>query len=109
MNLIMMRFRILPLVVSIATVSILQLEPVEAQSKNPAVTPQARVEEWWFARHTENIGQMSKGDIDLLMVGDSITQNFESIGIKPNRALGDAHFAEIRQHAAARHGAQIAH
>ena len=82
MNLIMMRFRLLPLVVSIATVSILQLEPVEAQSKNPAVTPQARIEEWWFARHTENIGQMSKGDIDLLMVGDSITQNFESIGVK---------------------------
>jgi lysophospholipase L1-like esterase len=45
---------------------------------NPAVTPQPRIEDWWFARHAEKMTLMKKGDIDLLMVGDSITHNFES-------------------------------
>ncbi len=64
--------------------SALQVEGAEAQpaKKGPAVTPQPRITEWWFARHAEKIGQMSKGDIDLLMVGDSITHNFESVGAK---------------------------
>ena len=46
----------------------------------PAITPQPRLEEWWFTRHAENIGKMSKGEFDLLMLGDSITHNFESVG-----------------------------
>ena len=83
----------LPLVVSIAVLSLFPIEQVEAQSgektpeaqpakKSPAVTPQGRIVQWWFARHAEKIGEMSKGDIDLLMVGDSITHNFESVGAK---------------------------
>jgi len=54
-------------------------EPPVAMT-GPAVTPLPRVVDWWFARHAEKIGLMSKGDIDLLMVGDSITHNFESVG-----------------------------
>lgn len=48
--------------------------------EGPAVTPQPRLEEWWFSRHAEHIGQMKEGEFDLLMVGDSITHNFESVG-----------------------------
>jgi len=72
------------LVAFIVIVPVLQVEGVEAQAakKNHAVIPQCRIVEWWFARHAKNIGQMSKGDIDLLMVGDSITHNFESVGAK---------------------------
>ena len=47
----------------------------------PSVTPQPRLEEWWFARHAENIGKMSKGEFDLLMLGDSITHNFEKLSL----------------------------
>ena len=59
-----------------------QAEKASAQSteKNPAITPQPRVVEWWFKRQAEKIAEMSKGEIDLLMVGDSITNNFDSIG-----------------------------
>lgn len=46
----------------------------------PAVTPQPRIEQWWFARHAEHIGQMKDGEFDVLMVGDSITHNWESVG-----------------------------
>ena len=68
---------------ALVTMSILSLAgKVSAQAieKNPAVTPQPRIVEWWFARHTQKIAAMSKGEIDLLMVGDSITNNFDSIG-----------------------------
>ena len=65
-----------------ATVSIHQTEGVEDKPAKPnhAVIPAPRISEWWFARQAKNIGAMSKGDIDLLMVGDSITHNFESVG-----------------------------
>ncbi|MBL49306.1 MAG: hypothetical protein CMP28_10165 [Roseibacillus sp.] len=54
----------------------------ENTTNGPAVTPQPRVEEWWFKRHAEKIGAMKEGEYELLMVGDSITHNFESIGEK---------------------------
>jgi beta-glucosidase len=62
--------------------SLLQIEKVAAEpaEKNPAVTPQPRIVEWWFARQAQKIAEMSKGEIDLLMVGDSITNNFDSVG-----------------------------
>ncbi|MDP6634473.1 MAG: GDSL-type esterase/lipase family protein [Phycisphaerae bacterium] len=65
-----------------AVFSLPQVEGVEAKGAKPnhAVIPAPRISEWWFARQAQNIGAMSKGDIDLLMVGDSITHNFESIG-----------------------------
>ena len=52
----------------------------EADPDNPAVTPQPRLEEWWFERHAKKIGEFKKENVDLLMVGDSITHNFESVG-----------------------------
>ena len=57
--------------------------------RGPAVTPQPRIEQWWFARHAEHVGQMKAGSFDLLMVGDSITQNFEGVGA----AVWKEHFA----------------
>ncbi len=52
--------------------------------KHQSVRPAPRIAEWWFARQAEKIGLMNKGDIDLLMVGDSITNNFENekVGLK---------------------------
>ena len=78
----MKQIHILSLVASIALVSILQAEQAAAPpvKENPAVVPQGRIEEWWFARQAEKIGIMSKGDVDLLMIGDSITHGFEGIG-----------------------------
>lgn len=59
-------------------------EPATSAPKHHAVIPEPRIADWWFARQAEKIGLMSKGDIDLLMVGDSITQNFENekVGLK---------------------------
>jgi len=59
-------------------------ETAPSAPKHQAVVPAPRIAEWWFARQAEKIGLMSKGDIDLLMVGDSITHNFENeeVGLK---------------------------
>ena len=78
----MLRPIMINLAIFIAMATVLQVERVKAQpaEKSPAVTPQPRIVEWWFARHGQKIAEMSKGDIDLLMVGDSITNNFDSVG-----------------------------
>ncbi len=66
------------LVVSFTALHVQGADAKPPTKKGPAVTPQPRISEWWFARQAEKIGLMSKGDIDLLMVGDSITHNFEN-------------------------------
>jgi lysophospholipase L1-like esterase len=61
-----------------------QAEPATSVPKHKSVIPAPRIAEWWFARQAEKIGLMSKGDINLLMVGDSITNNYENekVGLK---------------------------
>ncbi|MEC7725322.1 MAG: GDSL-type esterase/lipase family protein [Planctomycetota bacterium] len=63
-----------------ASISAMSTCPAQQDAKSPAITPQPRAEEWWVKRHAEKVAEMGKGGIDLLMVGDSITQNFESVG-----------------------------
>lgn len=53
-------------------------------TKHPAaVTPEAQtsdyVDEWWMLRHQAKLNEVKlrQGDIDLLMIGDSITQGWE--------------------------------
>jgi lysophospholipase L1-like esterase len=62
-------------------VSVLHAEKAAAPpvKENHAVVPQCRIDEWWFARQAEIIGEM-KGDVELIMVGDSITHGFDGIG-----------------------------
>jgi beta-glucosidase len=60
---------------------------VQAQQAPPAaqihaITPQSRDEAWWLTRHAEKSDEMSKRDIDLLMIGDSITHSFDGAGAK---------------------------
>ena len=61
-----------------------QAKQATSVPKHQAIVPAPRISEWWFARQAEKIGLMSKGDVDLLMVGDSITHNFENekVGLK---------------------------
>ncbi|MEM7233953.1 MAG: GDSL-type esterase/lipase family protein [Planctomycetota bacterium] len=58
-------------------------DDAKKNAKNePAITPQPRIVDWWFKRHAEKIGELAKNEIDLMMIGDSITHNFESVGEK---------------------------
>lgn len=46
-----------------------------------AVTPVPRPEkEWWLPRHQAILERMAQGNVDLLMIGDSITHRWENAG-----------------------------
>ena len=58
--------------------------PADAGVEHPSTTAQVRLASWWFARHAEKIAEIEAANdpkkdkkIELLMVGDSITNNFD--------------------------------
>ena len=50
---------------------------ISAQAANKAIDPVDKKDDWWVQRQTENVDQMSKGDIELLLIGDSITHGWD--------------------------------
>ncbi len=50
-----------------------------AEAESVATKPVSRMKEgWWAKRHAEKVELAKKGNVDLLLVGDSITHNFEN-------------------------------
>ncbi len=58
-----------------------------ARDKPPlAAVPISRLElPWWRARHEAKLAEAHRGPVDLLLLGDSITQDYESAGPEPFR------------------------
>lgn len=55
-----------------------------------AVSPAPRsTPEWWAPRHQAVLDRVAKGNIDLLMIGDSITHGWEN----PGKAMWDKYYA----------------
>ena len=59
----------------------------ELAKEHPSTVAQVRLASWWFDRHAEKIAEIEKSNnpkderkIELLMVGDSITNNFDKKG-----------------------------
>jgi len=50
-----------------------------AQGNSPLV-PVPQLEAWWTQRHEEKLAVVRRGGIDLLFIGDSITQGWETAG-----------------------------
>jgi len=48
------------------------------QAQNKALDPVDRKEDWWVNRHAANVEKMNQGDIELLMIGDSITHGWDN-------------------------------
>ncbi len=60
--------------------------PMKDPDPNPIPTnPSARTEPWWVARHKAKIEEVKKNgkSIELVMIGDSITQNYEKTNSDP--------------------------
>ncbi len=64
-----------------------RLATAQLSSSNPATNPVPRTESWWVTRHHEKLTEAQQGNIDLLFVGDSITQNYEKPGPPPHEVL----------------------
>ena len=55
-----------------------------------AVTPAVRPgKDWWMPRHQEKVDRVAQGNVDLLMIGDSITHSWEKSG----REVWDKYYA----------------
>lgn len=52
-----------------------------AQNISTALDPKPRPDEWWTKRHAEKCELMKQGNVDLLMIGDSITHGWENKGV----------------------------
>jgi len=48
-----------------------------AHAQNRAVEPIDRKDEWWVKRQAENVEKMNQGNIELLLIGDSITHGWD--------------------------------
>jgi len=65
----------------------------------PAVAPIARADSWWQQRHADKLAEAHAHPVDLLLLGDSITQDYEGTGPPPykdfravwQRFYGDRH------------------
>jgi lysophospholipase L1-like esterase len=52
----------------------------------PATLPISRLDlPWWKARHAAKLGEARAGRVDLVLLGDSITQDYEAAGPEPYR------------------------
>ena len=56
------------------------VEAKQPESVVPATQTAEWAVEWWGPRHAEKVREIKRGDIDLLMIGDSITHGWETRG-----------------------------
>ena len=61
-------------------------------STSPATLNEYWSKAWWLPRHKEKVARAQQGNIDLLMVGDSITHNWEN---KEGKSVWQSHFGDI--------------
>lgn len=52
----------------------------DAKRPNPAIKAEPRNAEWWTSRHAAMNKRVKEGNVDLLFIGDSITQGWEGAG-----------------------------
>lgn len=63
------------------------------QTQDVATTPAHRLnEDWWKQRHEQCVETTKKGGVDLVFLGDSITQGWEG----PGKATWDVEFAPLK-------------
>ena len=76
-----------------AAIDVAQLSLIPVLDRTPAaVVPVSRTESWWATRHEHALARVRQGDIDLLLIGDSITQGWDDEG----RHIWDAYYGHRR-------------
>jgi beta-glucosidase len=60
--------------------------------KIPAIVPAPQTAGWWMPQHERNVARVRQGSVDLLMIGDSITQGWGDEG----RRVWECYYAHRR-------------
>jgi len=71
-----------PLFLSLLLLALLAAPAIAQKAENTAVVPVPREGARWTNRHQAMNQRVAKGNVDLLMIGDSITQGWEGAGRK---------------------------
>jgi lysophospholipase L1-like esterase len=69
-------------------------DPPKSEASNPATIPSGRLDvPWWAARHRAVLQRVSEGSVDLVFIGDSITQRLDDPRLSRlwNWYYGDRH------------------
>lgn len=70
-----------------------QLRLTQVFDRNPAAAvPVPQTAPWWTTRHEHVLGRIHQGEVDLLLIGDSITQGWEDVG----RRIWDKYYGHRR-------------
>jgi beta-glucosidase len=64
------------------------IEPFAANAANKAVVPMPRQKDWWVERQRQVVERVKRGNVDLILIGDSITHGWDK---QPE--LWNKHFA----------------
>jgi len=72
------------------TLSILMAAGVSAFGQNTAIIPEPRTPQMWSGRWQEKLARVKQGDIDLILVGDSITHAWDN---PENSAVWSSYYA----------------
>lgn len=68
------------LVISLSSALVTGTVSFAAERDNPAMVPVPQTAAWWTVRHEQVLARSSQGAVDLLMIGDSITQGWDDEG-----------------------------
>lgn len=74
------RFWMAGLCLTVMLASALASAQTTAAPAHSAVTPAPRQDKWWQDRHQSMNDRVAQGNVDLLFIGDSITQGWEGAG-----------------------------
>jgi lysophospholipase L1-like esterase len=80
-------FRLVRLAVAVVLFALRAGVAQASAGENVATTPLPRATPWWVERHQEKVAEARRGGVDLLFVGDSITQNYEKPGPAPDQVF----------------------
>jgi lysophospholipase L1-like esterase len=73
--------------------AVAQLSLTQVLDRKPAaVVPVPQTESWWTTRHEHTLARLREGEVDLLFIGDSITQRWDDKG----RRIWDAYYGHRR-------------
>lgn len=78
MNFVVFRRSLLALALLVSTLAV----AAQAQDAKPnaAIVPVPRQDKWWMTRHESMNARVKQGNVDLILIGDSITHGWESGG-----------------------------
>ena len=82
-----------PLLFVLSSVLIFPAATVLALDREvPAIVPAPQTADWWMPQHERNLARVRQGSVDLLMIGDSITQGWSDEG----RRVWERYYAHRR-------------